>query len=163
MKRSNSGEEKKESKKHRPVYIDSGTYKGQFEELFETENHFNSWDDDRDASWLLSLYYDCKAKKSMKCTINGEKIKAGQVIDLVLLYQQDNGGDRTHYYAFSKRYFDVDKETRKSIKGIKKMIKDDPEGGDGQVEDAIEELTSSKDSMVFEFNDGDDNEQSLDK
>ena len=39
MKRSNSGEEKKESKKHRPVYIDSGTYKGQFEELFETENH----------------------------------------------------------------------------------------------------------------------------
>lgn len=158
MKRPHDGTDKnsKEGKipKKKISYIKDDTYKGPIEDLFEIDNLFNQWDFDRDTSCQITLYYDCKAKKSMKCS--GGKIREGDVIDLVLHYKQCYDGQYSHYYAFSKR----NKKLRKDIKDIKKMIKDDPDGGDGLVEDAVMELTACQEAMVFNFNDDSDDESS---
>ena len=99
-------------------------YKGPFEDLFETTNLYSEWEEGRGPA-LVSLYYDCKAKKSMRDTYGDRKIKKGEVMDLVLRFKDEYDHDEnSHYYAFSESLCKRDETTIEEIRRIKRVMID---------------------------------------
>ena len=136
-------------------HLEDGTYNGQFEDLFEIDNLFDDWRDDRHSEWYMSLYYDCRAIKTMAFAC-GYKIDAGDVIDLVL-YCSECRGEDSCYFAFSE----CDEEMREKIRLIKRIIQRGPNnGGNKFVKDTVVALTACYNAKSFSFNDAFDDESS---
>ena len=136
------------------LYIN--THKGSFTDLFHTLNIYKAWPIEND--WLQILYYDCKAKKSMKTYGRENRIEKGEVLDLVLHYQQDNGNDASHYYAVCELFCGSDKLMVEMLRHVKALVLQAERGGDPygklslRIKNGVEQLTRDLDKcLIFAF------------
>lgn len=141
-------------KQKRLVYIT--THRGLFGDLFDTLNMYRAWPIAN--NWMLSLFYDCKAKKSMKTSGRENRIERGDVLDLVLCYQQDNGNSHSHYYAVCEAFCGADKRMIERLRDVKALVlrdNDDPHHTLAtRIKHGIELLTGDLDKcLIFPFDD----------
>lgn len=99
-----------ENKNHRTVdkkgklaeeYLKS--YRGPFEDLFTSERKVHKWYDSNDASWRMTLYHNCTARKPIKDSYSDRTINVGDKTSIVI-HSIEFGEERSQLILLDKRF-----------------------------------------------------------